>query len=498
MNRPTALATAVAQALGHRGTTVTLVGQPNYSWTAAERLAASLSENPHDDLIESVSNLLADEYGPDYPLARLLKKRVTVHHAGLSDDVRLMIEALAERGALRHIVATTTLAQGINFPISNVVLASYKDPYGVTMPTEDFWNIAGRAGRINQNQPGVILITAYNGKREADLRDYIATAAKNLNSTLMAMVEDALAKSEGLDLASLRFMGEWSSFVQYITHTYRMVGAEEFAVRVEQVLRGTLGFREIRDSQPGWADMLVKSVQTYASQLSGQPIKLVDSTGFSCESVSATLARMSRSGLGDKLFDSELFSERSAALSDAIGVLLQVPELREQLVKRLEPAKAEGRFLSRVVKDWVGGMSLINLADNHFATAGDGKQPDRTKALTHCCQRLFGSILPAVSWGLSALQALAMAGRPDEAPLASRDIPSFVYYGVDTREAVALRLFGVPRAAAPALARTYGAGRGTEELREFLKNSSPSEWTQALGDIGQSYFDVWRLVEPVT
>jgi len=498
LNRPTALATAVAQALGHRGATATLVGQPNYSWTAAERLAASLSEEPHDDLVESVSNLLADEYGLDYPLARLLKKGVAVHHAGLSDDVRLMIEALAERGALRHIVATTTLAQGINFPISNVVLASCQYPYGVTMPTEDFWNIVGRAGRTNQNQPGVILLAAHNEEREAALRDYVATAAKNLNSTLMAMVEEALARFDGLDLARLSFMGEWSSFVQYITHTYRMVGAEEFAVRVEQVLRGTLGFRKMRVSQPRWADMLVKSVQTYAFQLSGKPIKLVDSTGFSCESVSATLARMSSSGLGDKLFDPEFFAERSTALSDAIGVLLQVPELREQLVKRLEPAKAEGSFLSRVVKDWVAGMSLGNLADNYFATAGNGKQPDHTKALTHCCQRLFGSILPAVSWGLSALQALAMAGRPDEAPLASRDIPSFVYYGVDTREAVALRLFGVPRAAAPALARTHGAGRGTEELREFLKNSSPSEWTQALGDIGQSYFDAWRLVEPVT
>lgn len=498
LNAPTRLATAAAQALSRRGSTVTLVGQPRYSWAAAERLAASLTDEVQDDLVDSIGDLLADEYGQDYPLARLLRKGVAVHHAGLSDDVRLMIEALAERGTLRHIVATTTLAQGINFPISNVVLGSYQYPYGVTMPTEDFWNIAGRAGRANHGQPGVVLLAAHNAEREAALREYLDSAAVKLSSTLVAMVEEALTKRQGLDLARLSFIGKWSSFVQFVTHTYRVVGAEEFSVRVEQVLRGTLGFRELRASQPAWADALVQSVQAYTSHLLGKPISLVDSTGFSWESVNATLARMTDRGLGDQLLGDELFSQRSAALSEAIGVLLQVPELREQLVERLDPAEFEGEFLSRVVKDWVRGMSLSDLAGNYFAASSDGKPRDRTQALTHCCQRLFGSILPTVSWGLSALQALAMAGRSDEAMTAhSRDIPSYVYYGVDTREAVAFRLFGVPRAAALALARTVGEGRATEELRQFLATSSPSDWTNALGEIGESYYDAWQLVEPV-
>jgi len=499
LKTPTTLATAAAQALSTRGTTVTLVGQPKHSWTVAERLADSRGNEVHDDLVESIGNLLATEYGQDYPLAHLLRKGVAVHHAGLSDDVRSMIEALAERGTLHHIVATTTLAQGINFPISNVVLGSYQYPYGVEMPTEDFWNIAGRAGRVNQGQPGLILLAAHNAEREAALREYVELATMELNSTLVSMVEAALCRSATLNLSELSFMGDWSSFVQFITHTYRIVGAEEFSVRVEQVLRGTLGFQELRASQPAWAESLVQGVQAYASRLSGKPISLVDSTGFSWESVSATLARMSDVGVGEQLLGNELFSQRSEALSDAIGVLLQVPELREQLVERLDPAESEGKFLSRVVKDWVGGMSLGNLADSYFTTAQDGSNRDHTQALTQCCQRLFGSILPTVSWGLSALQALVMSRRPDEEiPGDSRDIPSYVYYGVDTREAVALRLFGVPRAAALALAQTHGAGRGTEELRQFLVSSSPSDWTDALGTIGQSYYDAWRLVEPMS
>ena len=497
LNAPTVLATAAAQALSQRGSTVTLVGQPRYSWTVAERLADSVDHEIQDDLIKSVGDLLADEYGHEYPLARFLRKGVAVHHAGLSDDVRLMIEALAEHGTLRHIVATTTLAQGINFPISNVVLGSYQYPYGVNMPSEDFWNIAGRAGRVNHGQPGVILLAAHNSERETALRDYLMSAAVELNSTLITMVKTALDRYGTLDLARLSFMGEWSSFVQFITHTYRMVGARTFSVRVEQVLRGTLGFRELRASQPVLADALVQSVRNYTAQLSGKPISLVDSTGFSWESVSATLGRMADYGVDDQILGDELFAERSPALSKAIGVLLQVPELREQLVEKLDSAQSQGDFLSRVVKDWVGGMRLGDLADNYFAAGSDGAQRNHTDALTLCCQRLFGAILPTVSWGLSALQALAMAGRADEELTShSRDVPSYVYYGVDTREAVAFRLFGVPRAAALALARTFGAGRGTEELRQFLATSSPDDWTRALGKVGQSYYDAWRLVEP--
>ncbi len=453
----------------------------------------------HNDLVESIGTLLTNEYGRDYPLARLLKKGVAVHHAGLSDDVRLMIEALAELGELRHIVATTTLAQGINFPISNVVLGSYQYPYGVTMPTEDFWNIAGRAGRINQGQPGVILLAAHDDEREVALRKYLTSATLDLNSVLISMVEEALKKYPTLDLAKLSFMGDWSSFVQFITHTYRMVGAEEFSIRVEQVLRGTLGFQELRNSKPAWADALVQSVRAYASQLAGKQISLVDSTGFSWESVRATLSRMSDNGIGDQLLGDELFSGRSATLRNAIGVLLKIPELREQLVDRLDATESQGDFLSRVVKDWVGGMQLGDIADNHFSTASDGQPRSHTDALTHCCQRLFGSILPTVSWGLSALQTLAMARRSDDELSAySQDVPSYVYYGVHTREAVALRLFGVPRVAAIALARTRSDGRGTNELRQFLATSKPTDWTAALGGIGQSYYTAWKLVEPAS
>jgi len=477
-----------------------LVQRPDHSWSVADALAQRRNPNAErSDSLIAVRSVLAAEYGEDFPLVRLVDRGVAVHHGGVADDVRLMLEVLAENNELRYIVATTTLAQGINFPIANVVMATNQYPYGVLMPPEDFWNIAGRAGRADHGQPGVVLLSAPTEERAALLEEYVNRNAANLSSTLVAMVRTAIERFGSLDLARLSFMGEWSAFVQFIAHTFRMVGADEFAVQVENVLRGTLGYRHLRDEFPNWAEMLLGGVRRYSERLSGQPLSLVDATGFSLESVSAALGRMREADIQPDVWSDDIFDAQSTGLKDAIGVLLKVPELREQLVERLDPAQSDGDFLARVIKDWVDGRGISELASTYFNTTAEGRERDMTTAITVCCQRLFGAILPAVSWGLSALQALSLGRLPSDEVVSSdaRDLSSYVFYGVRTREAVALRLFGVPRGAAPALsAHLSRSGVQTEQLRTALAASTEASWREAMGEVGAAYYRAWRLVEP--
>ena len=103
-----------------------------------------------------MQNFLKTEISPDFELIRLLDHGVGVHHAGLSDEVRTLIEWLTEEGAIKLLCATTTIAQGINFPVSSVFLASHNYPYGKEMAPREFWNLAGRAGRMNQDSVGVV------------------------------------------------------------------------------------------------------------------------------------------------------------------------------------------------------------------------------------------------------------------------------------------------------------------------------------------------------
>ena len=191
-----------------------------------------------------IQRFLTDEMGPDFPLAPLLEYGVGVHHAGLSDDTRTIVEWLTERGDLKVLVATTTIAQGVNFPVSGVVFASHQYPYGQEMPPEDFWNIAGRAGRVDQGDLGVIALAAHDDARLQKLDTYIERSVGELASTLIDMVQKVEDEGNLLQLDKLAWRPEWSSFLQYLAHTYRQIGSHErFAAEIEQVLRGTLGFR---------------------------------------------------------------------------------------------------------------------------------------------------------------------------------------------------------------------------------------------------------------
>lgn len=77
----------------------------------------------NDNDVELVKKYVAAEYGEEFELVKLLSKGIAVHHSGLSDEVRVLIEWLMERGKLNILVATTTIAQGINFPVSTIIMA---------------------------------------------------------------------------------------------------------------------------------------------------------------------------------------------------------------------------------------------------------------------------------------------------------------------------------------------------------------------------------------
>ena len=139
--------------------------------------------------------------------------------------MRMLMEWLFEKEELKFLVATTTIAQGVNFPVTGVVMASHQYPEKnrtVDMPPEDFWNIAGRAGRIGQGHLGVVALVADSDAKAETLRNFINQQSGDLNSALLQLVAEA---GDSLsDLGRIVYQKpEWSSFLQYLTHTYRQM-----------------------------------------------------------------------------------------------------------------------------------------------------------------------------------------------------------------------------------------------------------------------------------
>jgi hypothetical protein len=489
------LAAITARKLCARGPVIAMHSRPDYVWKLADKLKSDRAATLPED-VRFVQDYVASELGVQFPLVDLLAHRVGVHHGGLPEEVRMLMEWLFEKGQLDVLAATTTLAQGVNFPVSGVVMAATQYPYGQTMPPEDFWNIAGRAGRVSQGQLGIVALVATNESEVAQRREFINRNTGDLNSALIQLAQDA---GDALtDLGGIVYSHpEWSSFLQYLAHTYRQMGRpSNFADQIEQVLRGTFGFEKLRASNSQIARRLLAGIQSYVDYMASpsQPLKLVDSTGFSLQSIRTVMTH--RGSLGPDSWNRDrLFSTGDRTLQDMMGVLLHVPELRDNLKAVLGGRAPDGDKLALILKDWVNGEELTSIAERHFSEAGT----DATTALTKCGQNLFGKLTHTSSWGLNALLAITTSDLSDEARSRLANFPSQVYYGVSTDEAVSLRLLGVPRRAAPRLALAMGLGSGDslQSVRQRLEALTEQGWNAALGAAGSTYRRAWRVMDGV-
>ena len=496
-----ALAAVTAQRLQERGPVIVMHNQPAWVWSLAYKLRIDVNKlTIPTERIDLVQQFLELEFGSDFPLNALLSYGIGVHHGGLSDDVRALMEWLFEENELKFLVATTTIAQGVNFPVTGIVMASHQYPSAQgteDMPAEDFWNIAGRAGRIGQGSLGVVALVASSEDKSETLRRFINRQAGDLNSALVSLAMEAKEMLNDLGGIVYRYP-EWSSFVQYLAHTYRQMGRpEDFADKIEQILRGTLGFEKLRSQDPSLSNRLLDGIRSYTQYLEepGQPLKLVDSTGFSLQSIRSVLHEARDQGIRAESWNAEsLFQPGSRDLQRMMGVLLKVPELRENLQAVTGGRSPDGEKLALIVKDWVNGVPVSEIASRYFMNEGD----DITKAMTRCGQNLFGKLTQTAAWGLGALLSITGSSLSEEQLESLNNLPSCVYYGVNDDAAITLRLLGIPRTAAMPLATSMGSvfSESLPNIRARLRSMDDGIWQQALGQRqGDIYRKVWRVLE---
>ena len=132
---------------------------------AASYLARSLGLSPAADALARLP--AADPSIASGELRTALAGGVAFHISDLDRDERAVIEEEFRRpdSGLRVIVATTTLAMGINTPASAVVIAGLEHPQGLTSTpytVAEYKNIVGRAGRLGLAEKGRSFVIAPN------------------------------------------------------------------------------------------------------------------------------------------------------------------------------------------------------------------------------------------------------------------------------------------------------------------------------------------------
>jgi replicative superfamily II helicase len=81
---------------------------------------------------------------------------------GSRSEERRIVEEEFRRtdSGLRVIVATTTLAMGVNTPASTVVIVGLEHPDGSPYAVAEYKNLVGRAGRLGFQERGASFVIA--------------------------------------------------------------------------------------------------------------------------------------------------------------------------------------------------------------------------------------------------------------------------------------------------------------------------------------------------
>ncbi len=140
--------------------------------------------------LERISEQLMDEEYTIYTekIAKLLVNGVAFHHAGLSNRQRKIVEDSFRKRLLKVIVATPTLAAGINLPSRTVIvrdLTRYDGFASVPLPVMEVKQMLGRAGRPKYDRFGEgILFARSERKARQYFEMYINGEIEDIRSQL--------------------------------------------------------------------------------------------------------------------------------------------------------------------------------------------------------------------------------------------------------------------------------------------------------------------------
>ena len=111
--------------------------------------------------LEEFRKLPGADVALDRPLADLYRLGIAFHHAGLHVMLKALVEELYEAKLIKALYCTGTFALGINMPARTAVfddMMRYNGKEMIQLPTREFMQMAGRAGRRGMDAEGMVVI----------------------------------------------------------------------------------------------------------------------------------------------------------------------------------------------------------------------------------------------------------------------------------------------------------------------------------------------------
>ncbi len=173
-------------------------------------------------------------------LALCIENGSAFHHAGLISEQRKLIEDGFRAGIIKVIVATPTLAAGLNLPARRVVIKGYRRydaNFGLTpIPVLEYKQMAGRAGRPRLDPYGEsVLIARTYDELEELMQQYVLAKVEKIWSKLGS--ENAL-RTHILSTIATGFAGSMEQLLEFMGATFYSCQQEPWSLRsvIEKII----------------------------------------------------------------------------------------------------------------------------------------------------------------------------------------------------------------------------------------------------------------------
>ncbi|HEC89399.1 MAG: extensin [Thermoplasmata archaeon] len=229
----------VSQSLDNNGQVLVFVNTRRSTVSVAQHLGKIVEKTLSKEekkLLEDISSSLkeqTEQTSIDKILSRCIKQGVAFHHAGLSSFQRRLVEKNFKKRIIKCVVATPTLAAGVNIPAQRVIIRDlwrYDPLYGmVPIPVLEYKQQAGRAGRPQYDKYGeAITIAKDENAKEEILNSYIYGEVEPIYSKLGSR---ASLRTHLLAAISTGFVNNIEDIYRFIESTFYACQSNPFTLR---------------------------------------------------------------------------------------------------------------------------------------------------------------------------------------------------------------------------------------------------------------------------
>ena len=234
----------VMQAVGDGGQCLVFVNSRRSTEAEAVRLAGHLGPKVARELSRAEEALLegdSESTATGRKLASCVKSGTAFHNAGLTYRQRKYVEDSFRAGDIKCIVATPTLAAGINLPARRVVVRdTYRYENGANVPISvmEVKQMCGRAGRPGYDPYGEAVLVSKNDRDfEHLMTDYIDHDTERLTSKLF---QEKVLRSHILGIIATGDAESDDEIVDFMKDTF--FGATSSLFGIESIVGDVVDF----------------------------------------------------------------------------------------------------------------------------------------------------------------------------------------------------------------------------------------------------------------